>query len=189
MDGENKVFSRKKKKKVCAADGDNLCTCAQRSDTYVSWNSEAAEQLYQCILVNRDSLAVCAENIKDINRSVQDFTINIREITYHFCSKSFKTTDICDTCKIKGRSTQNDNPNRPWFDEECARKYSVYKNALSTFNRNRSHFNRLYLANKKSEYKSHVIKAKRSYEDESISNQPNLFPVEIHLFFFDVTDL
>ena len=24
-----------------------------------------------------------------------------------------------------------------------------------------------------------------SYEGESISNQPNLFPVEIHLFFFD----
>ena len=24
------------------------------------------------------------------------------------------------------------------------------------------------------------------YEGESISNQPNLFPVEIHLFFFDV---
>ena len=49
--------------KVCAADGDNICTCAQRSDTYVSWNSGAAEQLYQCILVNRDSLAACAENI------------------------------------------------------------------------------------------------------------------------------
>ena len=25
-----------------------------------------------------------------------------------------------------------------------------------------------------------------SYEGESISNHPNLFPVEIHLFFFDV---
>ena len=24
------------------------------------------------------------------------------------------------------------------------------------------------------------------YEGESISNQPNLFPVEIHLYFFDV---
>ena len=28
-----------------------------------------------------------------------------------------------------------------------------------------------------------------SYEGESISNQPNLFPVEIHLFFFDVIAL
>ena len=27
------------------------------------------------------------------------------------------------------------------------------------------------------------------YEGESISNQPNLFPVEIHLFFFDVIAL
>ena len=27
------------------------------------------------------------------------------------------------------------------------------------------------------------------YESESISNQPNLFPVEIHLFFFDVIAL
>ena len=27
------------------------------------------------------------------------------------------------------------------------------------------------------------------YEGESISNQPNLFPVEIHLFFFDVVAL
>ena len=28
-----------------------------------------------------------------------------------------------------------------------------------------------------------------NYEGESISNQPNLFPVEIHLFFFDVIAL
>ena len=28
-----------------------------------------------------------------------------------------------------------------------------------------------------------------TYEGESISNQPNLFPVEIHLFFFDVIAL
>ena len=27
------------------------------------------------------------------------------------------------------------------------------------------------------------------YEGESISNQPNLFPVELHLFFFDVIAL
>ena len=27
------------------------------------------------------------------------------------------------------------------------------------------------------------------YEGESISNQPNLFPVEIHLFFIDVIAL
>ena len=27
------------------------------------------------------------------------------------------------------------------------------------------------------------------YESESLSNQPNLFPVEIHLFFFDVIAL
>ena len=27
------------------------------------------------------------------------------------------------------------------------------------------------------------------YEGKSISNQPNLFPVEIHLFFFDVIAL
>ena len=29
----------------------------------------------------------------------------------------------------------------------------------------------------------------QNYEDESISNQPNLFSVEIHLFFFDVIAL
>ena len=28
-----------------------------------------------------------------------------------------------------------------------------------------------------------------TYESESISNQPNLFPIEIHLFFFDVIAL
>ena len=30
---------------------------------------------------------------------------------------------------------------------------------------------------------------KTNFEGESISNQPNLFPVEIHLFFFDVIAL
>ena len=29
----------------------------------------------------------------------------------------------------------------------------------------------------------------KRYEGESISNQPNLFPVELHLFFFDVIAL
>ena len=29
----------------------------------------------------------------------------------------------------------------------------------------------------------------RMYEGESISDQPNLFPVDIHLFFFDVIAL
>ena len=32
-------------------------------------------------------------------------------------------------------------------------------------------------------------KTKTIYEGESISNQPYLFPVEIHLFFFDVIAL
>ena len=30
---------------------------------------------------------------------------------------------------------------------------------------------------------------RNKYKDESISNQPNLFAVEIHLFFFDVIAL
>ena len=34
-----------------------------------------------------------------------------------------------------------------------------------------------------------VVKVYQIYEGESISNQPNLFPVEIHLFFFDVIAL
>ena len=38
-------------------------------------------------------------------------------------------------------------------------------------------------------YLSHVLFLYASYEGESISNQHNLFPVEIHLFFFDVIAL
>ena len=34
-----------------------------------------------------------------------------------------------------------------------------------------------------------AVLADLKYEGESISNQPNLFPVEIHLFFFDVNAL
>ena len=37
--------------------------------------------------------------------------------------------------------------------------------------------------------KSASLIALRIYECESISNQPNLFPVEIHLSFFDVIAL
>ena len=36
---------------------------------------------------------------------------------------------------------------------------------------------------------SFIEHAIRNNEGESISNQPNLFPVEIHLFFFDVIAL
>ena len=35
-------------------------------------------------------------------------------------------------------------------------------------------------------YKILPIAQENKYEGESISNQSNLFPVEIHLFFFDV---
>ena len=34
-----------------------------------------------------------------------------------------------------------------------------------------------------------TVKVCSTYEGESISNQPNLFPVEIHLLFFDVIAL
>ena len=33
------------------------------------------------------------------------------------------------------------------------------------------------------------VKKMQRYKGESISNKPNLFPVEIHLFFFDVIAL
>ena len=38
-------------------------------------------------------------------------------------------------------------------------------------------------------YNEPVTNISLRYEGESISNEPNLFPVEIHLFFFDVTVL
>ena len=38
-------------------------------------------------------------------------------------------------------------------------------------------------------YRNKSLTFKYFYEGESISNQPNLFLVEIHLFFFDVIAL
>ena len=34
-----------------------------------------------------------------------------------------------------------------------------------------------------------LLYQKQTYEGESITNQPNLYPVEIHLFFFDLIAL
>ena len=44
------------------------------------------------------------------------------------------------------------------------------------------------LAHRVEAVKKHIC-CKGVYEGESISNQPNLFPVEIHRFFFDVIAL
>ena len=74
--------------KICVKAGDISCTCVKSKETYTPWNSEAADQLYQCILINRVTLAACADNIVDTNQSVQNFTKTLNDITDEFCQKS-----------------------------------------------------------------------------------------------------
>ena len=47
----------------------------------------------------------------------------------------------------------------------------------------------LYFSGEHIKLAGNMHKIHSRYEGESISNQPNLFPVEIHLFFFDVIAL
>ena len=129
--------------KICVKAGDNSCTCVKSNEPYTSWNSETADQIYQCILINRDSLAACVDNIVDINQSVQNFTKTLNDITDEFCQKSYIKTDTCDTCKANRHFRQNDNHDKPWFNIECAKRYSTYKKALYLFNKDKSLYNRL----------------------------------------------
>ena len=149
--------------KICVKAGDN-CKCVKSNETYISWNSEAADQLYQCILIKWDTLAACADNIVDTNQSVQNFMKTPNDITDEFCQKSYIKTDTCDTCKANSHFRQSDNHDKPWFNEKCVpKRYSTYKKALCLFNKDKSLYNRLNLANKKADYKSCVANAKRRY--------------------------
>ena len=70
------------------------CTCVRRTTTSASWNPEYAQQLHDCVLVNRDSLSACVNNIMniiDINETIYSLTSTIKSITDQFCTKHILT--------------------------------------------------------------------------------------------------
>ena len=111
------------------------CTCARRTVTTTTWNPDLAQQIHECVLVNQDSLSACVNNITDINETIMSLTSLIKSVTDQFCSKTFSKIDLCEYCKINKSYKQKNTNNKPWFDDECARKYKVYKTALAKFNK------------------------------------------------------
>ena len=75
--------------RIYAETGDNSCTCVKYKETYTTWNSENADQIYQCLLINRDTLAACTDDIVDINQSIQIFSKTLKDITDGFCQKTY----------------------------------------------------------------------------------------------------
>ena len=72
---------------------------------------------------------------------------------------------------------------RPWSDCKCESKSSsAYAFAFAQFDTGNVLRNGNVLTDREGPDQTF-------YEGESISNQPNLFQVEIHLFFFDVIAL
>ena len=162
------------------------CTCARRTVTTTMWNPDLAQQIHECVLVNQDSLSACVNNIADINETIMSLTSLIKSVTDQFCSKTFSKIDLCEYCKINKSYKQKNTNNKPWFDDECARKYKVYKTALAKFNRNKTFANRIYLANVKSTYKSYEAKMKRSYhrqEGNMLDNMKRKNPKQFYKFF------
>ena len=45
---------------------DSHCTCQRYNETVTVWNSESADQLYQCVLINRDSLTAIKVQISKL---------------------------------------------------------------------------------------------------------------------------
>ena len=154
----------------------SICTCARRLVTTTSWNPDLAEQIYECVTINQDAFNACVENISDrnINEIILSLTSTIKSVTDQFCSKTSIKIDLCDYCKINKSYENNEQNNKPWFDEDCIRKYKKYKTALAKFNKKRTLANRIYLANVKSEYKSYEAKMKRRYHRQEGNMLDNL---------------
>ena len=113
------------------------CACARRTVTSMTWNPNLAQQIYECVLVNQDFLNACINNIAVINETILSLTSLIKSVTEQFCSKKI---ELCEYCKINKPYKQNNQNNKPWFDDECVRKYKVYKTALAQFNKDKFDF-------------------------------------------------
>ena len=79
------------------------------------------------MLVNQDSLSACVHNIADINETIHSLTSTIKSITNKFCTKTYTYTDVCEFCKLNNQRQKNVPENKPWLNDECVRKYKLYK--------------------------------------------------------------
>ena len=162
------------------------CACKRRTTTSTSWNPENAQQLYECMLVNQDSLSACVYNIADINETIHSLTSTIKSITDKFCTKTYTYTDVCEFCKLNKQLQKNVPENKPWFTDECVRKYKLYKNALLQFNNHKTFQNRINLANAKNAYKTCETKMKRHYfrqEGNMLDNMKRDNPKQFYRIF------
>ena len=139
------------------------------------------------MLVNRDSLSACVYDITDINETIHSLTSTIKSFTDQFCIKTCTFTEIWESCKLNKQRQNHNIANKTWFDDECVRKYKLYKTALWQFNKDKSFQNRMNLANAKTVYKTYEAKMKRHYfrqEGNMLDNMKRDNPKQFYKIFW-----
>jgi hypothetical protein len=121
------------------------CYCTQEDVLLTQWNDDNTAAIRSRISCHRHDLEECINGARDGNSAVSDFSSILQSITSDYCSRSVKVRK-CFCGNVAASRTPAIQPNKLWLSQDCARLYRAYKTALSTFNRDKSNYNRVKIS-------------------------------------------
>ena len=131
----------------------------------VKWVEENVDVVSDSLLENSEHLSACVnsscESLNDVNTCVNDFGTLLNDIVLPHCNVKTGSGICVDN---QNRKKQDINTDKPWFNENCKKKYREYKDALYNFNVCKSIENHDNLIRLKSAYKKLSNRLKRQYK-------------------------
>lgn len=130
---------------------DNSSNC-----TFLRWDNEKLGLFRRELIARLPDFNLVVENCRRSDSNSIDSMINsFADIICSVSNPLFKHT-------VKTRSFTH-STNKDWFDAECINAQRIYKQALNSYNRDKSYESRQALCNLKQRYKSLIRKKKRSF--------------------------
>ncbi|KAK3096267.1 hypothetical protein FSP39_025128 [Pinctada imbricata] len=127
----------------------------------VVWNTENTRTAVNNLEMNVDRLLestnVTILSQSDMNDCVKNFCNIINECVLPCC-------DVKTAVSNRSNLHKKESASKPWFNDQCKKKFKEYKEALQNFNRCKSRENHGILIEKKSKYKKFEFRMKRQYK-------------------------
>ncbi|VDI44010.1 Hypothetical predicted protein, partial [Mytilus galloprovincialis] len=131
------------------------------------WRDEYKSQCKETLANNIDKLNSLCENLNfesqdGIDKTVSDFS----EFLNGIMSPYFKVRPKVSTSRKKQDRIMPVIEDKPWFNDECKRRYNLYKKFLNVFNHSKCSTHHLNLVTAKRNYKLLEAKLKRNYKKQ-----------------------
>jgi hypothetical protein len=145
--------------------------CEHKAIIKWRWDCNYKYSLREALTLNIDGLNNVITSVEwndnsSIGAAVETFTSKLQDICKPFFGKP--SAPHTDKSGFKGRKQHS----APWFDTECFERKKQYLDALSCFNRSRTHDSKHQMYTKKKMYKKVVRKRKMQYD---LEQRPGLF--------------